>query len=91
MSILQAVSGLLLVLGLIVLATLIFRWARQHDRLKGFLLSSKRLSVTDRLALDTKRNLVIVKCDQQEYLILLGASCETVLTNNKAQTHETTL
>lgn len=39
----------------------------------------KRLSVVESIPLDARRRLVILQCDDQEYLVILGANGETVL------------
>ena len=40
---------------------------------------TKRLSVTETLNIDHKRKAVILKCDDNEHLIVLGADGETVI------------
>lgn len=40
---------------------------------------AKRLTITEIAALDARRRLVLVKRDQTEHLILLGATHETVI------------
>lgn len=39
----------------------------------------KRLKVLETLPLDARRRLMIVQCDDQEHLVLLGANGETVV------------
>lgn len=43
---------------------------------------SKRLSIIERLPLDTRRHLVIIQCDDTQHLVILGPNGETVLQNN---------
>lgn len=39
----------------------------------------KRLSVVETMALDARRRVAIIKCDDAEHLIMLGASGETLI------------
>lgn len=39
----------------------------------------KRLKVVDSIALDSRRRLVIVQCDDAQHLLILGPSGETVI------------
>ena len=70
-------GALLIVLGLIALATYIARKAglggnniRREDR---------RLSIVEAMTLDPKRRVLLIKCDYTEHLVLLGPNSETVL------------
>lgn len=45
----------------------------------GALGGKKRLSVVETMALDARRRVAIIKCDDTEHLIMLGASGETVI------------
>lgn len=40
---------------------------------------SRRMQVVESMALDMRRRLVLVRCDQSEFLIVLGPDRETVL------------
>lgn len=42
----------------------------------------RRLSIVESLHLDARRRLVILKCDNQEYLVILGANGETVISHD---------
>ena len=42
----------------------------------------KRLRIIESIPLDARRRLVIVKCDQKEHLVVLGANSETVIDTN---------
>ncbi len=50
----------------------------------------KNLAITEALQLDTRRRLVIIKDHDQEHLILLGVSGETVLQTRPAKKTEKT-
>ena len=39
----------------------------------------RRLAITETLPLDARRRLVIVRCDDREHLIILGAQSETII------------
>tara|TARA_B100001179_G_scaffold230988_1_gene219808 strand:+ start:415 stop:723 length:309 start_codon:yes stop_codon:yes gene_type:complete len=40
---------------------------------------TKRLSLTETLAIDHKRRAVILKCDEKEHLLILGTNSETLV------------
>ncbi len=42
----------------------------------------KRLKIVESLPLDARRRLVIIKCDEQEHLVILSATGETVIKND---------
>jgi flagellar protein FliO/FliZ len=82
---LKYIVGLLIVLGLIALATLAarkFGMVAKADRKPG---SPKRLSITDVISVDAKRRLVLVKRDGQEHLLLLGPERDLVVERNIQQ------
>lgn len=41
--------------------------------------SKRRLKIVEMLALDTRRRLVLLQCDDKQHLVILGASSETVI------------
>jgi len=47
--------------------------------------NDKRLRITEALPLDAKRRLLIIQDGDQEHLVLLGATNETVLQSRKAR------
>ncbi len=47
--------------------------------------SRRRLSVVEILALDPKRKAVILRCDDQEHLVILGQTSETVVGSKTIQ------
>ena len=71
---LRAVFALALTLGLIGVAAVL---ARRYGPNAGFRLQApakakRRLAVVETLMLDPARRLVLVRCDDQERLLLLG-------------------
>ena len=77
----RIVFALIAVLGMIGLTAFIARRAGLSGG--GISLSKdKRLSVSETMAVDARRRVVIVKCDGREHLLLLGATSETVIANN---------
>ncbi len=42
----------------------------------------RRLAIIESLPLDPRRRVVIIKCDDKEHLVILGANGETVIDNN---------
>ena len=48
----------------------------------GALGGKKRLSVVETMALDARRRVAIIKCDDAEHLIMLGASGETLVASD---------
>jgi flagellar protein FliO/FliZ len=88
-EILRAVFGLAFVLGLIALCAFV---ARRSPLAAGFGFPAKtrgRLSVSERLVLDPRRQLVIVQEGAREHLILLGAAGETLIESREAAKAET--
>jgi len=66
------------VLGLMAL----LGWGLKLVSLRGWFVpkgTGSRLSVLATLPLDARRKVVIVKCDQTEYHLLLGAAGDTLL------------
>lgn len=79
---LKYIVGLLVVLGLIALITLLARRFGMVPRVTRDPSSPKRLSVTDVIAIDAKRRLVLVKRDDREHLLLLGPERDLVVEQN---------
>lgn len=55
----------------------------------GALGGKKRLSVVETMALDARRRVAIIRCDDAEHLIMLGASGETVVASDIKSLAET--
>lgn len=65
---------------------LLLHWALKRGGLAAPLAMQgkrgSRLKVVETLSLDARRRLVLVQCDQQEHLLVLGAERETVIAAN---------
>ena len=56
-------------------------WILQNmTGLRTFAAASRRLSIVETLVVDPRRRVVIIRCDDREHVLLLGAERETVLT-----------
>ena len=61
-------------------------WILQNlTGLRHTLLPDKRLAVTETLVIDPRRRVVIIRHDDHEQIVLLGAERETVLASQPAQ------
>ncbi|WP_334129412.1 flagellar biosynthetic protein FliO [Sneathiella sp.] len=79
---LKYIVGLIIVLGLIALLALLARRAGMVPRARRDPNAPKRLSVTDVIAIDAKRRLVLVRRDDREHLLLLGPERDLVVEQN---------
>jgi len=76
---LQFALALVFVLGLIVLlawAVRRFGWFAQVIPVRA---GKKRIAVVDMAVVDAKRRLILVRRDDMEHLLLIGANSETVV------------
>lgn len=71
--------SLLLVIGLIVGLAWLARRFKLDERLRGPNVAGNRLGVVAALPLDARRKLVIVRRDEREYVLLLGATGEQLI------------
>ena len=78
----QAVLALLFVLGLIGVIALIARRLGLGVPTPTLRTKNKRVTVVEVTIVDTKRRLVLIRRDDQEHLILLGATTEQVIESN---------
>ena len=79
-----ALSILLVLLGGLGLFGLAVRkgWIFQGmTGLRPFMGERKRLAVTETLVIDPRRRLVILRTDETEHVVLLGAEQETILSS----------
>ncbi len=74
----RVIFGLVAVIGLIGVAALIARKAGVVT-LPAAVGRKRRLAVSESLPLDARRRLMIVRCDDREHLIILGAQTETIV------------
>ena len=77
-DILRVFFGLIAVIGLIG-ATAIFARKMGLVSASSVLTRKRRLSVVETLAIDPRRKLLIIQCDNKEHLILLGHGGETII------------
>jgi flagellar protein FliO/FliZ len=74
-TLLSALAALGVVLGLIWLVTRAARWSGLAARPAG----ARRLTVVDALAIDARRRLTLVRCDQRCVLLLTGGPQDIVV------------
>lgn len=72
LSVLQAVFGLAVTLGLIGFAAYAVRRWGPPGLIQARPAGGRRLAVVESLNLDPSRRLVLVRLDQEEHLLLLG-------------------
>ncbi len=72
---LTALAALAVVLGLVWLASRAARWGGLAPRASGV----RRLAVQDALALDARRRLTLVRCDDRSVLLLTGGAQDLVV------------
>ncbi len=72
---LTAVVALAVVLGLVWLASRAARWGGLAPRQTG----ARRLVVQDAIALDARRRLTLVRCDDRSVLLLTGGAQDVVV------------
>jgi flagellar protein FliO/FliZ len=74
-SILTALAALAAVVALVLLAGRAARWGGLAPRVTG----GRRLVVQDALALDARRRLTLVRCDDRTVLLLTGGAQDVVV------------
>src|SRR5271163_2931621 len=72
---LTALAALAVVLGLVWLASRAARWGGLAPRATG----ARRLAVQDAVALDARRRLTLVRCDDRSVLLLTGGAQDVVV------------
>ena len=77
-DIIRIFLALIAVLSMIGIAALLVK-RLGLTALSGGVVRKRRLGIVETLALDNRRRLVIVRCDNAEHLLVLGANGETVL------------
>lgn len=85
----EAISWLRVLIAFAVVFGLlgVMGFALKYVNLKGLKLPSRndrpqRLTIVETLALDLRRRLVIVRCDDKEHLLLLGLNQDIVVDAN---------
>jgi hypothetical protein len=79
----KIVLSLAVVMSGIIAAVLLSKVANDKLRWKGFFAKNNRLELLGRLVLDSKRYMVLIKCDDSEYLILCGQAGDKLVGYNK--------
>lgn len=79
----QYLSSLIFVLGLIALIAWAVRYFFFSGKAFGQLGENQKISIKEIKSLDTKRRLIRVNWDEEEFLILTGVQSEQIL--SKAQ------
>ncbi|WP_300532111.1 flagellar biosynthetic protein FliO [Maricaulis sp.] len=77
-------AGLLGVLGLFAMAVQRGWILQSVTGLAGFKADERRMKIRETLVLDPRRRMVIVEVDEEEHLILLGATTETLVKTQPA-------
>lgn len=77
-DVLRIVFGLAAVIGMIGACAFLARKAGLSN-LAGLAGNKRRLAISETMPLDARRRLAIVRCDDLEYLIVLGPTGETVV------------
>ena len=77
-EILRVVFGFVAVLGMIGACAYAARKAGLAS-LSGATGNKRRLAISEMLPLDARRRLALIRCDDAEYLIVLGPSGETLV------------
>lgn len=72
MEILRAVLALLFVLALILLVAWLVRRFGLDRNWKPASGAKRRLEVMERMTIDPKRQVVLIRCDSREHLLVLG-------------------
>ena len=90
-EILRIVFSFIAVLGLIGVCALAARKFGLASAV-GNASGKKRLALVETLAIDARRRLAIIRCDDTEHLIILSATGETVIANSVGTSpdHEST-
>ena len=77
----RVIFALVAVLGFIGLAAILVRKAGLISASSGF-IRKKRLALVETLAVDARRRVAIIRCDDKEHLIILGPNSETIIDKN---------
>ena len=75
----RSILALLFVLSLIMMISWAVKRFGLEGRLKGGHQGPPRLAIVERLVIDPKRRLVLIRKDDQEHLLLLGATHDLLI------------
>lgn len=84
MPILSTIGSLLLVLAMIVGCALVYRLI-QGRGLPKMSKSRKRLQLIETMMLDNRNKLILVQCDEEEHLVLVGQASQSVVKSSKIE------
>jgi len=82
-EIIQVVFSLFAVLAMIGICAIAARKAGLMTA-SGGIVRKRRLALVETLGLDPRRRVAIIKCDNTEHLVILGANSETLIEKNLA-------
>ncbi|GJL91504.1 hypothetical protein [Hyphococcus sp.] len=80
-EILRIVFGFIAVLGMIGACAFVARKAGLSN-LSSVTGKKRRLAVSEMISLDARRRLAIIRCDDTEHLVILGAAGEMLVAGN---------
>ena len=81
-QLLQAILAFVFVLGLMFLTLWLIKICQQKGALTKFgkcLNKNSRINILERHRLDIKNSVVLLRCDNTEYLVLIGEKSHTLL------------
>ena len=81
-QILLAFLALVFVLGLMFITLWLIKFCQQKGinyRINYCLKKGKRIKIIENQRLDIKNSVILLECDNQEFLILLGSNSNTIL------------
>ena len=81
-QILLAFLALVFVLGLMFITLWLIKFCQQKGinyRINCCLKKGKRIKIIENQRLDIKNSVILLECDNQEFLILLGSNSNTIL------------
>ncbi|MCL2474039.1 MAG: flagellar biosynthetic protein FliO [Alphaproteobacteria bacterium] len=90
-----SIVRMLLAFSVVLTLIAFLGWFLKYIHTRGFSFTSNktnqpRLRIIESLALDAKRRIVILRCDEKEHLLLLGQSNDLLITKhiNKIRNEE---
>ena len=87
-QLLQAILAFVFVLGLMFLTLWLIKICQQKGALLKFgkcLNKNSRINILERHRLDIKNSVVLLKCDNTEYLVIVGEKSHTLLQQTKVK------
>lgn len=93
-QILQALLSLIFVIGLLLASLWLFKFCEQKGfkcKLTQNLKKGQRIQILEKRILDSKNQIVLISCDNKEYLFILTVSGAQILntsSSNKASCDE---